>query len=116
MFYYISMPFSLKNIGAMYQRCMLKCFRDLIGRTVEAYVGDIVVKSKRADLLVADLEQTFTKLRANDIKLNPKKCVFGVPRGMLLGFIVSERGIEANPEKISTIMRMGPIQNIKGVQ
>ena len=63
-----------------------------------------------------DLEQTFTKLRANDIKLNPKKCVFRVPWGLLLAFIVSERGIEANPEKISAITRMDPIQNIKGVQ
>ena len=86
---------------------MLKCFEDLIGRTVEAYMDDIVVKSKQADHLIADLEQTFTKLQANDIKLNPEKCVFGVPRGMLLGFIISERGIEANPKKISTITRMG---------
>ena len=95
---------------------MLKSFGDLIGRTVEAYVDGIVVKSKWANHLVADLEQTFAKLRANGIKLNPKKCVFGVPRGMLLGFIISERGIEANPEKILAITRMGPIQNIKGVQ
>ena len=56
------------------------------------------------------------KLWANGIKLNPEKCIFGVPRGMLLGFIISERGIEANLEKISAITRMGPIQNIKGVQ
>ena len=56
------------------------------------------------------------KLQANDSKLNPEKCVFGVPRGMLLGFIVSERGIKANPEKILAIMRMGLIQNIKGLQ
>ena len=69
----------------------------------------------RANHLVADLERTFAKLRANGIKLNPEKYVFGVPRGMLLGFIVSERGIEANREKISTITKMGPIQNIKGV-
>ena len=95
---------------------MLKCFEDLIGRTVEAYVDDIVVKSKRADQVVANLEQTFTKLRANNIKLNPEMCVFGVPRGMLLGFIVSERGIEANSEKIMAITRMGPIQNVKGAQ
>ena len=53
---------SLKNTGAVYQRCMLKCFGDLIGWTVEAYVDDIMVKSKRADQLVADLEQAFTKL------------------------------------------------------
>ena len=98
-FCYISMPFGLKNAGATYQRCMLNCFRDLIGRTVEAYVNDIVVKSKWAGHLVADLEQTFVKLRANGIKLNLEKCIFEVPRGMLLGFIVSERGIEANLEK-----------------
>ena len=54
------------------------------------------------------------KLRANGIKLNPEKCIFGVPRGMLLGFIVSERGIEATLKKILAITRMGPIQNIKG--
>ena len=93
---------------------MLKCFGDLIGWTIEAYVDDIIVKSKWAGHLVADLEQTFVKLRANVIKLNPEKCVFWVPRGMLLGFIVSEHGIKANPEKISAIIRMGPIQNING--
>ena len=75
-----------------------------------------MVKSKWADQVIADLEQTFMKLRANGIKLNPEKCVFRVPRGMLLGFIVSKRGIKTNPEKISAITRMGPIQNIKGVQ
>ena len=74
------------------------------------------MKSKQAAHLIADLEQTFAKLRANGIKLNPEKCVFGVPRGMLLGFIISERGIEANPDKISAITKMGPIQNVKGVQ
>ena len=107
------MPFDLKNAGATYQHCMLKCFGDLIGRTVEAYVDYIVVKSKWADHLITDLEQTFAKLWANGIKLNPEKCVFGVLRGMLFGFIISERGIKANPEKISAITRMGPIQNIK---
>ena len=88
------MLFGLKNAGATYQRCMLKCFVDLIGQTVEAYMNDIMVKS-------------FMKLQPNDIKLNPEKCIFGVPRGMLLGFIISKRGIETNPEKISTITRMG---------
>ena len=78
-------------------------------QTVEAYVDDIVVKSKRDDQVIADLEQTFTKLRANGIKLNPEKCVFGVPRGMLLGFIIFEHGIKANLEKMSAIARMGLI-------
>ena len=61
-FCYVTMPFGLKNVGAMYQRCMLKCFRDLIGRTIEANTDDIMVMSKWADQLVADLEQTFAKL------------------------------------------------------
>jgi hypothetical protein len=94
---------------------MLKCFVKLIGRIVKAYVDDIVVKSKRTDELVADLKLAFERLRENDIKLNPEKCVFGVPRGMLLGFIMSERGIKANPKKIAAIMKIGPIQNLKGV-
>ena len=61
-FCYVIMLFGLKNAGAMYQHCMLKCFRDLIGRTIEAYMDDIMVKSKRADQVIADLEQTFMKL------------------------------------------------------
>ena len=61
-FYYVMMLFGLKNVGATYQRCMTKCFGDLIGRTIEAYVDDIVVKSNHTDKLMADLEQTFRKL------------------------------------------------------
>ena len=113
MFCYVTMPFGLKNAGATYQRCMLQVFGDLIGRTVEAYVDDIVVKSRKASGLVADLDETFRCLRAKGIRLNPKKCISGVPRGMLLGFIVSERGIEANSEKVSAIANMGLIRNLK---
>ena len=112
---YVTMPFGLKNAGATYQRCMLRCFDNLIGEVVETYVDDIMVKSRLADLLIHDLERTFSKLRENDIKLNPEKCVFGVPHGMLLGFIALERGIEANPEKIPAIGRLGPIKYLKGV-
>jgi hypothetical protein len=71
---------------------------------------------KKTGDFVPDLTEVFAKLWQHGVKLNPKKCVFGVPRGMLLGFVVSERGIEANPEKISAIMDMGPIKNLKGVQ
>jgi hypothetical protein len=91
-------------------------FGEHIGRTVEAYVDDIVVKTRKASDLLSDLETTFKCLRAKGMKLNPEKCVFGVPRGMLLGFIVSERGIEANPEKIAAITNMGPTKDLKGVQ
>jgi hypothetical protein len=95
---------------------MQHIFGKHIGQTVEAYIDDIVVKSKRVSNLVDDLDITFKCLKEKNIKLNPEKCVFGVPRGMLLGFIVSERGIEANPKKISAITKMGPIQDLKGVQ
>jgi hypothetical protein len=95
---------------------MQHIFGDHIGRTVEAYVDDIVVKTRKADDLVGDLSIAFGCLRANEVKLNPEKCVFGVPRGMLLGYIVSQRGIEANPEKVAALERMGPIRDLKGVQ
>jgi hypothetical protein len=88
----------------------------LIGRIIEAYIDDIVVQSKKTGDLVPDLTEVFVKLRQHGVKLNPEKCVFSVPRGMLLGFVVSKRGIKANPEKISAIMDMGPIKNLKGVQ
>jgi hypothetical protein len=116
MYCYVTMPFGLRNAGATYQRCMQHVFGDHIGRTVEAYVDDIVVKTRKADDLVSDLNITFGCLRANGEKLNPEKCVFGVPRGMLLGYIVSERGIEANPEKVAALERMGPIRGLKRVQ
>jgi hypothetical protein len=67
------------------------------------------MKTRKADDLVNDLCVAFDCLRANRVKLNPEKCVFGVPRDMLLGYIVSQRGIEANLEKVATLDRMGPI-------
>jgi hypothetical protein len=116
MYCYVTMPFGLRNAGATYQRCMQHVFGDHIGRTVEAYVDDIVVKNRKADDLVSNLRIAFGCLRANGVKLNPEKCVFGVPRGMLLGYIVSQRGIEANPEKVAALECMGPIRDLKGVQ
>jgi hypothetical protein len=116
MYCYVTMPFGLRNAGATYQRCMQHIFGDHIGRTVEAYVDDIVVKTRKANDLVSDLNIAFGCLRANGVNLNPEKCVFGVPRGMLLGYIVSQRGIEGNPEKVAALERMGPIRDLKGVQ
>jgi hypothetical protein len=116
MYCYTTMPFGLRNAGATYQRCMNHMFVEHIGKTVEAYVDDIIVKTRKASDLLFDLEVTFGCLRAKGVKLNPEKCVFGVPRGMLLGFIVFERGIEANPKKIAAITNMGPIKDLKGVQ
>lgn len=80
------------------------------------YVDDIVVKTRKSDNLITDLKETFTNLRRLWINLNLEKCVFGVPKGKLLGFMVFDRGIEANHEKIEAIRHMGPIQNLKGMQ
>lgn len=113
---YITMPFGLKNAGATYQRMIQRCFSTQIGRNVEAYVDDVVVKTKQKDDLIADLEETFTSIRAFKMKLNPEKCIFGVPSGKLLGFMVSQRGIQANPEKINAILNMKPPSSQKDVQ
>jgi hypothetical protein len=114
---YVTMSFGLRNAGATYQRCMQHVFGDHIGRTVEVYVDDMVVKTRKADDLVNDLRIAFSCLRANGVKLNPEKCVFGVPRGMLLEYIVSQRGIEANPEKVAASsgwVRFGTSRGSKG--
>jgi hypothetical protein len=115
MYCYITMSLGLRNASATYQRCMQHVFGDHIRRTIEAYVDDIVVKTRKVDDLVNDLRVAFDCLQANGVKLNPEKCVFGVPRGMLLGYIVSQWGIEPNPEKVTTLKRMGPIRDLKGV-
>ena len=83
---------------------MQRCFHKQIGKNVYVYVDDIAVVSKEKDKLLDDLKETFDNLRTYQMKLNPLKCVFGVPSGKLLGFIVSHRGIEVNPEKIKAIM------------
>ena len=93
---------------------MQKCFREKISRNLEVCVDDIVVKSWPAAQLISDLKVTFSNLRANHIKLNLEKCVFRVPTGKLLGFTIFELGIKVNPKKISMIMEMEPVKNLKG--
>jgi hypothetical protein len=88
-------------------------FGEHIGSTVEAYVDDIMVKSNKLGDLIQDLEIAFGHLGANNIKLNLKKCIFGIPRGMLVGYIVSKHDIKANSEKALAITRMGPIQVVQ---
>ena len=113
---YKTMSFGLKNAGATYQRAIQLCFTNQLHRNVEAYVDDVVIKTKEYDSFIPDLEDTFNSLRSFRWKLNPTKCVFGVPSGKLLGFIVSHRGIEANLEKINAIMNMEAPASIKDVQ
>ena len=100
------MSFGLKNAGATYQRAIQMCLDQQIGRNVETYIDDVVVKTKTADNLIADLEETFANLNKYRWKQNPSKCIFGVPSGILLGYIVSAHGIEPNPDKVSTITNM----------
>jgi dsDNA-binding SOS-regulon protein len=110
------MSFGLKNAGATYQRAIRACFKRKLNKNVEAYVDHVVVKTRNSDTLIADLEETFASLREYRWKLNPNKCIFSVSSGKLLGFIISHRGIESNPEKISAITRMKAPTRIKDVQ
>jgi hypothetical protein len=109
------MTFGLKNAGATYQKAFQKCLKTQIGKNVEAYVDDVVVKTTEEDKLIADLTETFANLREFQWKLNPTKCVFGVSSGLLLGFMVGHRGIEANPVKIDAIRKMAKPSNKKDV-
>src|SRR6266540_3155759 len=105
---YIRMPFGLKNAGPTYQRCMQYTLLSQLGWNVEAYVDDLVVKTRNQVSLIDDLDETFRNLHRTRMMLNPDKCVFGVSAGKLLGFLVSSRGIEANPDKIRAIEEMRP--------
>ena len=97
------MPFGLKIAGSTFARAVQIRFEPQLHRNMEAYMDDIVVKTKDRATLVHDLEETFANLRKINLKLNPEKCVIGVPSGKLLGFFVSQRGIEANTDKIKAI-------------
>jgi hypothetical protein len=99
-FCYQVMPFGLKNAGATYQRMMQNCLRNQIGRNIQVYIDDVVITTRKEESLISDIAETFNNLNRYKLKLNPTKCSFGVSAGQLLGFLVSARGIEANPEKI----------------
>ncbi|KAL0442198.1 UNVERIFIED_CONTAM: hypothetical protein Sradi_0158700 [Sesamum radiatum] len=107
-FCYVAMPFGLKNTGATYQRLVDKMFRPQLGRKMEVYVDDMLVKSKEARSHVEDLEETFVVLRKYRLKLKPGKCAFGVSGGRFPGFMVTRRDTEANPAKIKANLDMGP--------
>ena len=113
---YTVMPFGLKNAGATYQRMMQNCLETQIGRNIQVYVDDIVIMTKDDSTFLDDLRETFDNLDRYRIKLNPLKCMFGVLSGQLLGYLISARGIEANPEKIKAIITMEKPKNLRGVQ
>jgi len=115
-YYYKVLPIRLKNAGATYQRFMDRVFALMIGRNVQAFVDDMVVTSQVKDQHVADLEELFTTIPKYRLKLNPEKCVFGVEAGKFLGFLLTECGIEANPEKCAAIIAMKSLISVKEVQ
>ena len=96
---YKVMPFGLKNANATYQRLMDRVLAPMIGRNVQAYVDDMVLTSQVKDQHVADLEELFTMIAKYKLKLNPKKCVFGIEAGKFLGFLLTKRGIEATVDR-----------------
>ena len=116
LFCYKVMPFGLKNAGATYQRLMNKMFAQQIGRNVQVYVDDMLVKSLHEEDHLNDLRETFNTLWSYNMKLNPNKCTFSVTAGKFLGFMVSQRGIEVNSERIWTIMELEPPRTVKEVQ
>ena len=113
---YKVMSFGLNNAGATYQRLMNKMFAHQIGRNVQVYVDDMLVKSLHENDHLNDLWETFNTLQSYNMKLNPSKCVFGVTTGKFLGFMVSQRGIEVNPEKVQAILELEPSRTVKEVQ
>nr|KYP53533.1 Uncharacterized protein K02A2.6 [Cajanus cajan] len=104
------MPFGLKNAGATYQQLMDKVLLNKLGRNVEAYVDDMVVKSTSINWHFDDLQELFDTIDKYQLKLNPEKCSFGVQARKFLGFLLTHRGIEANPDKCSVIINMRIIQ------
>ena len=112
---YRVMPFGLKNVGATYQRLVNQMFNKQIGRNVEMYVNDMLIKSKEEEDHLDDLKETFNTLRQYSMKLNSSKCDFEVSSGKFLEFMVSQRGIEANLEKVKAILEMSSPKTVKEV-
>jgi hypothetical protein len=115
-FCYQVMPFGLKNTGATYQRMMQNCLGSQIGRNIQVYIDNVVITIRKEESLISDLVETFDNLNRYKLKLHPTKYSFGVSAGQLLGFLVSARVIEANPEKIQAILTMGKPTKLHNVQ
>ena len=113
---YKVMPFGLKNVGETYQRLVNKMFSKQIRRNMEVYVDDMLVKSKEELAHLDVLKEKFTTVRQYQMKLNSNKCAFGVASRKFLGFMVSQRGIEANPEKVRAILDITSPKTVKEVQ
>jgi hypothetical protein len=108
LFEYVVMTFGLKNAGATYQRDMNYIYHDLISKLVEIYIDNVVVKSTSTGGHLGDLHQVFERTKRFGLKMNPKKCAFGVSAGQFLGFLVHERGIEIGLKSQEAVRTMVP--------
>ncbi|KAI5335376.1 hypothetical protein L3X38_025509 [Prunus dulcis] len=115
-FEYIVMPFGLKNAGATYQRAINSVFHDMIGHSLEVYIDDVVIQSPEEGDHVSNLKKAFLRMRQHKLKMNPKKCVFGVQAENFLGFLVHQRGMEIDKNKAKSIIEALSPRNKKELQ
>nr|GEW77215.1 putative ribonuclease H-like domain-containing protein [Tanacetum cinerariifolium] len=113
---YMKMPFGLKNAGATYQRLVDSTFQTHMGRNLEAYVDDMVIKSKTDQAMIMDISETFDNLRRINIKLNPKKCSFRVGEGKFLGYMITSEGVRKNPKKTKAVSDMQSLKTLREMQ
>ena len=102
------MPFSLKNASSTYQRMVTRMFEAQLGKNVEAYIDDMVVKSKQVSEHLGDLDEVFSILKKHRLNLNASKCSFGVGSGKFLGYMITYQGIEVNLDQIRAIHDLHP--------
>ncbi|GJZ59337.1 reverse transcriptase domain-containing protein [Tanacetum coccineum] len=115
-YWYTKMPFSLKNASATYQRLVDKDFDSQVGQNIEVYIDDLVIKSHTEAEMLRDIDEMFRTLRKINMKLNPKKCVFGAVEGMFLGYVISLEGIKPCPKKTKAVLQLPSPRTIKEVQ
>jgi hypothetical protein len=116
LFEWIVMTFGLKNAGATFQRAMNYIFHELIGKIVEIYIDDVVIKSLNHDSHLEDVKKTLECTRKHGLKMNPTKCAFGVSAGEFLGFLIHEGGIEVGKKSMKAIDEVVPPTNLKELQ
>jgi hypothetical protein len=107
-FCYLRMPEGLSNAGPTFYRMMKAALKDQVGRNVLSYIDDIVIASRKKETYIFDLAETFTNMHEAGLKLNSEKCIFGITKGKVLGYFVSTKSIEANPDKIRDLIQMQP--------
>ncbi|XP_072074037.1 uncharacterized protein [Arachis hypogaea] len=113
---YTVMPFGLKNAGATYQRLVNKIFQNLSGSKLEVYIDDMLAKTESGEQIISDLKVITNTLRKNQMRLNPAKCAFGMEAGKFLSFMITQREVEANPEKCRAILEMMSPKNLNDIQ